>query len=70
MGFDLTIINAQELVGSGSHIHEIRFSFGTFLVKELIHRLVCWFVWSNVVIIWNKVLRSFDDPILDALLLF
>ena len=34
------IVDRQELVLGCSHVDEIRLTFGTFLVQELVHRLV------------------------------
>ena len=36
----LAVINAQEFVGPGGHVDQIGLAFGTFLVHELIDRII------------------------------
>ena len=38
--FDLSVVDPQKLVCSSGHIYPIGFSLGTFLVQELIHRII------------------------------
>ena len=34
------VVNAQEFVGGGHHVDEVRLFFGTFPIHELVHRLI------------------------------
>lgn len=36
------VVDAQELVLGGSHVNEIWLAFCTFLIEELVDRLICW----------------------------
>ena len=35
------VVDAQELVLRGSHVDEVRLALATFLIEELVHRLIC-----------------------------
>ena len=37
---DFSVVNAEEFGHSGGHVDIVRLSLGTFLVEELIHRVV------------------------------
>lgn len=39
--FHTSIVDAQELVLRGSHVDEVRLALATFLIEELVHRLIC-----------------------------
>lgn len=34
------VVDAQKLIGRGHHVDTVRFTLGTFLVHELVHRLI------------------------------
>ena len=36
------VVDAQELVLRGSHVDEVRLALATFLIEELVHRLIRW----------------------------
>lgn len=40
MLLNLGVVDAQELVGGGGHIDEVRLTFSPLTVKELVYRLV------------------------------
>ena len=42
VGFQRSIVDAQELDGGGHHVDTIWLAFRAFLVHELVHRLVYW----------------------------
>ena len=35
------IVDTQKLVLRGSHVDEVRLALATFLIEELVHRLIC-----------------------------
>ena len=36
------VVDTQKLVLRGSHVDEVRLALATFLIEELVHRLICW----------------------------
>ena len=42
VGFHRSIVNAQELVGGGHHVDTVGLALRTFLVHELVDRLIHW----------------------------
>ena len=36
------VVDTQELVLRSSHADKIRLALATFLIEELVHRLICW----------------------------
>ena len=49
MGGLLYIVDAQELVGSGCHVDQIRLALGSFLVHETVHRVILWLCFQQAV---------------------
>lgn len=39
--FHAGVVNAQKFVLRGSHVDEVRLALATFLIEELVHRLIC-----------------------------
>lgn len=40
MRFYLAVVDAEELIRTGSHVHIVRFSFGTLPVQKLVDRFI------------------------------
>ncbi len=40
MGFDRSVVNAEELICRGHHVDPVRFSFGSLFIHEQVHRLI------------------------------
>ena len=40
--FHAGIVDTQKLVLRSSHVDKIRLALATFLIEELVHRLICW----------------------------
>ncbi|SDB67201.1 hypothetical protein SAMN02910263_03935, partial [Butyrivibrio sp. INlla16] len=59
MSFHFAIVNTEKLISPSSHVDIVILTFRAFSVKELIYRIVSWFILKDSA---HKLKKSLPEP--------